>query len=183
MARSAFAAILVALALAPAAEPSAVRARCDGTTPQGSFVDCFSGSYHGTGFTPPMNEFISFRRVAPAELHSSALWKLWLADAKQFKSGAVCANENAVSYVGSFTFYGGGSFIACSLARPNMLNGYYRVKKPYSFPNDDAGMVLTHGLLSASAAKDNVLELVFSDATHDHFAQPEVALGPNPSVR
>jgi hypothetical protein len=130
-----------------------------------------------------MNEFITFRRVEPAALHASVLWKLWLADAKRFKGAKVCADDNAVSYVGSFTFYGGGSFIACSLARPNMLNGYYRVKKAYAFPNDDVGMVLTHGLFSASAARDNVLELVFSDALHEHFAQPEVALGPNPSIR
>lgn len=181
MFRAAFALVLISLAVAADAQPSATKVRCDSLTPEGSFADCFSGHYHGTGFNPPMNEFISFRRVAPASLRTNALWKLWLADAKRFKNRPVCANTNAIAYVGSFTFYGGGSFIACSSARPNMLNGFYRVKHRFPFPNDDVGMVLTRGLFSGTAAS-NVLDLVFSDATHDHFAEPEVALGPNPSL-
>jgi hypothetical protein len=43
--------------------------------------------------------------------------------------------------------------------------------------NEETTVTLTHGVFSASADSDNVLELVFSDAAHQHFAQPEVVLG------
>ena len=42
------------------------------------------------------------------------------------------------------------------------------------------GVVLGIGValgVVATAAWDNVLELVFSDAVHRHYAQPEVVLG------
>ena len=42
---------------------------------------------------------------------------------------------------------------------------------------DKTQATLTHGVFSATAAWDNVLELVFSDAVHRHYAQPEVVLG------
>ena len=129
-----------------------------------------------------MGDTMSFRVVTPAALHANALWRLWLADSRHSRVPPPCANANAIPYVGSFTYYGGGVFIGCSLERPYMLDGFYRVKHAYPFPNDDgAGMVLTHGPLSAAISSDNVVELVFSDAGRDHFAQPELALGPSPA--
>ncbi|HEY3920546.1 MAG TPA: hypothetical protein VGL76_00360 [Gaiellaceae bacterium] len=178
MRRSALALSILALVFAAAAWPASERQRCDSRSPAaGSFSDCFTGHYHGTGFYPSFAESISFHIITPAKMHSSALWKLWVSDSKHYKWPAPCANANAISYAGTFDFYGGGAFIGCSASRPYQLAGYYQVRKPYPFGNDDTGMVLTHGQMSGSSAKDNVLELVFSDATHDHFAQPEVVLG------
>ena len=180
MRRSALAVSILALVCAAAAWPASERQRCDSRSPAvGSFSDCFSGHYHGTGFYPPMEDTITFQIVTPAKLHASPLWKLWVSDSKHYKWPAPCTSANAISYAGSFSFYGGGSFIGCSMTRPYQINGYYEVRKPYTFNNDDSGMVLTHGQMSGSSAKDNVLELVFSDASHDHFAQPEVVLGPS----
>jgi len=184
MRRSVLAVCCAALLLAGAARPgTSTKQRCDSRSPAaGSFADCFSGIYHGTGFYPSMGQSMIFRIVTPATLHANALWRLWVADSKRYRTPAPCTNANAIPYVGTFTFYGSGTFIGCSLAKPFMLYGYYRVKHPYPFPNDDAGMVLTHGPLSATTSHDNVVELVFSDPLHEHFAQPEVALGPNPSA-
>jgi hypothetical protein len=179
MRRSALAIPVAALIFAAAAWPASDRQRCDSRSPTaGSFSDCFSGSYRGTGFYPPMEQSISIHIVTPAKMQASALWRLWVKDSKHYKWPAPCANANAISYAGTFDFYGGGSFIGCSQTHPYQLNGYYMVRKPYKFDNDDAGMVLTHGQMSGSSAKDNVLELIFSDASHEHFAQPEVVLGP-----
>jgi len=62
-------ALVVAAAAVAGTPGGASRQRCDGHTPAGSVVDCFSGAYHGTGFLP-MEETISFRRVAAADLRS-----------------------------------------------------------------------------------------------------------------
>ena len=172
------AAVVAVLAVAvPASAPgAAVRSRCDVTTPVGDVVDCFSGSYHGTGFLP-MEETISFRAISETRLHASELWQQWLADARRARYPRPCANDNAIAYMGTFSFYNGGTFIACSRATPNLLNGYFRVARTYSFEDEETKVTLTHGAFSASANRDNVLELVFSDAVHQHFAQPEVVLG------
>jgi hypothetical protein len=172
-------AVLVAvLAVAvPATAPgSSARSRCDVTTPVGDIVDCFSGAYHGTGFLP-MEETISFRAISETKLHASELWQEWIADAKRSRDTRPCSNDNAVAYMGTFSFYNGGTFIACSRTTPNLLNGFFRVTRKYSFEDEETKVTLTHGAFSASADRDNVLELVFSDAVHQHFAQPEVVLG------
>ena len=105
---------LAAAAAAFATVPgSAARQRCDVRTPTGSLVDCFSGAYHGTGFLP-MEETISFKQITGAQLRSDSLWRLWLADATQNRVARPCRNRNAIAYEGSFSFYGGGFFIACS---------------------------------------------------------------------
>jgi hypothetical protein len=161
----------------PASAPgSAARSRCDVTTPAGIVVDCFSGSYHGTGFLP-MEETISFKAISETKLHASELWQQWLADARRSRDSRPCANDNAIAYMGTFSFYNGGTFIACSRTTPNLLNGFFRVSRKYVSDNSEAQVTLTHGAFSASADRDNVLELVFSDAVHQHFAQPEVVLG------
>jgi hypothetical protein len=162
-----------ALASAPG---SATRRRCDARTPAGSLVDCFSGAYHGTGFLP-MEETISFRRVTTTRLRADALWRRWLADAAINRGGKPCRNGNAIAYEGSFSFYGGGSFIACSQSNPNMLSGFFQVRSTYRFVDGSTSATLTGGAFSATASLDNVLELVFSDAAHRHYAQPEVVLG------
>jgi hypothetical protein len=159
-----------------AAPGTAARQRCDVQTPAGSAVDCFSGAYHGTGFLP-MEETISFRRITAARLRQEGLWRQWLADAALSRTGRPCSNRNAVAYEGSFSFYGGGSFIACSQSAPSMLSGFFQVGRAYSFADGSTHATLTRGAFSATAAWDNVLELVFSDAAHRHYAQPEVVLG------
>jgi hypothetical protein len=172
-------AVLVLAAAAAAFVPgpgSAARQRCDVRTPAGSVVDCVSGAYHGTGFLP-MEETISFRRVTAVQLHSDALWRLWLADAALTRVAKPCGNRNAIAYEDSFSFYGGGLFIACSQSAPNMLSGFFQVHRSYRFVDGNTSATLTRGAFSASAAWDNVLELVFSDAVHRHYAQPEVVLG------
>jgi len=170
-------AALIVLVAAPAAHTGSLpRMRCDVRTPAGLPVDCFSGAYHGTGFLP-MEETISFRRVTSAVLHADLLWQLWLADSEREQTGRPCLNRNAIAYTGSFSFYGGGSFIACSRSTPNLLNGYFRVRHTYRYVDGETAATLTSGVFSASAARDNVVELVFSDATHHHYAQPEVVLG------
>jgi hypothetical protein len=152
--------------------------RCDShAPPSGSFVDCFSGGYHGTGFMP-MEETIRFKVVSDTALRSNALWRKWLADVKKFKSPTPCTNDNALPYTGSFSFYGGGSFVACSETAPFRLNGYFQVKKPFFFEDSETKVTLSHGVFFATTAWNNVVELVFSDAVHEHFAQPEVVLGP-----
>jgi hypothetical protein len=170
--------LLATLAVAvPAAAPGAAnRTRCDVTTPVGDVVDCFSGAYHGTGFLP-MEETISFTPVSAARLHANVLWRQWIADAARSHDSKPCLNGNAIAYVGTFSFYNGGTFIACSRSTPNLLSGFFRVHHTYSFEDEETKVTLTHGAFSASANKDNVLELVFSDAVHQHFAQPEVVLG------
>ena len=168
--------VLAAAAAVVAAPGSAARQRCDVRTPAGSAVDCFSGAYHGTGFLP-MEETISFRRITTARLRRDALWRLWLADAAASRTGRPCGNGNAIAYEGSFSFYGGGSFIACSQSAPNMLSGFFRVGRKYRFVDGSTQATLTRGAFSATASWDNVLELVFSDAFHRHYAQPEVVLG------
>jgi hypothetical protein len=165
-----------AAAVLLAAPGSAARRRCDVRTPAGSIVDCFSGAYHGTGFLP-MEETISFRRIDPARLRQDRLWRQWLSDAAMSRTGRPCGNPNAIAYEGSFSFYGGGSFIACSQSAPNLLSGFFEVGHAYRFVDGSTQATLTHGAFSASAAWDNVLELVFSDAVHRHYAQPEVVLG------
>ena len=155
---------------------SAARSRCDVGTPAGVVVDCFSGAYHGTGFLP-MEETISFRRITTERLRQEGLWRLWLADAALSHTGRPCGNRNAVPYEGSFSFYGGGSFIACSQSAPSMVNGFFHVGSAYRFVDGSTQATLTHGVFSATAAWDDVLELVFSDAVHRHYAQPEVVLG------
>ena len=172
------AALVLALAVgALASTPgSAARQRCDVRTPAGSVVDCFSGAYHGTGFLP-MEETISFRRVTTTRLRADALWRHWLADATINRGGKPCRNRNAIAYEGSFSFYGGGSFIACSQSNPNMLSGFFEVRRSYRFVDGSTSATLTRGAFSATASLDNVVELVFSDAAHSHFAQPEVVLG------
>ena len=155
---------------------SAARVRCDVQTPAGAAVDCFTGAYHGTGFLP-MEETISFERVNATRLHADTLWTLWLDEAAASRSGRPCANRNAIAYVGSFSFYGGGSFVACSRSTPNMLSGFFRVRRTYRFVDGTTAATLTRGAFSATAAWDNVLELVFSDTAHRHYAQPEVVLG------
>jgi len=155
---------------------SAARSRCDVGTPAGVVVDCFSGAYHGTGFLP-MEETISFRSISETQLHTNALWRQWLADAANSHDPRPCGNGNAVAYVGTFSFYSGGTFVACSRSAPNMLSGYFRVRHAYTVSNEEATVTLTRGAFSASASWDNVLELVFSDALHKHYAQPEVVLG------
>lgn len=155
---------------------SAARQRCDGRTPTGAVVDCFTGAYHGTGFLP-MEETILFERVTTARLHADTLWPLWLDEAAASRSGRPCGNRNAIAYVGSFSFYGGGSFVACSRSTPNMLSGFFRVRRTYRFVDGITSATLTRGAFSATAAWDNVLELVFSDAAHRHYDQPEVVLG------
>ena len=169
----ALAAVCAAVTAAPGAT---ARSRCDATTRQGSFTDCFSGHYHGTGFLP-MEETIRFRAVIPDKLRTNPLWKEWVADAARSHDPVPCANDNAIGYVGTFSFYNGGTFIACSRARPYMLSGYFRVHRKFSFEDEETKVTLTHGVFSGSADWDNVLELVFSDAAHQHFAQPEVVLG------
>ena len=169
--------LVAAFVFVAAASPAADRQRCDSRSPaSGSFSDCFSGQYHGTGFYPSMEQTMSVHIISPATLHASTLWKLWVSDSKRYRWPTPCANANAIMYAGTFDFYGGGSFIGCSQTHPYQLNGYYKVRKPYTFNNDDTGMVLTHGQMSGASAKDNVVELVFSDASHDHFSQPEVVL-------
>lgn len=171
------------LAAGAASQVSSAGQRCASkSTAAGSYADCFSGHYHGTGFSPPMGDTMVLRIATPAALRATALWRLWVADSKKYQTPAPCANSNAIPYIGSFTFYGSGTFIGCSLSTPYMLDGYYSVKHPYPFSQDDGtGMVLTQGPFSASTTGDDVVELVFSDATHDHFAQPEMALGAIPS--
>ena len=169
--------VLAAAAAVLATTPgSAARQRCDVRTPAGAVVDCFSGAYHGTGFLP-MEETISFKRVTATELHSDALWRLWLADAPLNRVAKPCGNRNAIAYEGSFSFYGGGLFIACSQTAPNMLSGFFQVRRTFRFVDGNTRATLTRGAFSATAAWDNVLELVFSDAVHRHYAQPEVVLG------
>lgn len=169
--------VLVAAAAALSTAPgSAARQRCDVRTPPGSAVDCFSGAYHGTGFLP-MEETISFKRITATELRTDSLWRLWLADATVNRVARPCSNRNAIAYEGSFSFYGGGLFIACSQTAPNMLSGFFQVHRTYRFVDGNTRATLTRGAFSASAAWDNVLELVFSDATRRHYAQPEVVLG------
>jgi hypothetical protein len=170
---------LTALVLVPAAFPRSAKSRCDEQTRQGSFIDCFSGAYHGTGFMP-MEETISFRIASAADLRTNALWQLWLTDAKRSGSNKPCGNTNAVPYVGSFSFFGSGSFIACSDAKPNTLSGFFKVKRSYFYSDDETSVTLTHGVFSASMGHNNVAELVFSDAAHQHYAQPEVVLGHYP---
>ena len=172
------AALALALAVGVLASTpgSATRQRCDVRTPAGSVVDCFSGAYHGTGFLP-MEETISFRRVTTTRLRADALWRHWLADATINRGGKPCRNRNAIAYEGSFSFYGGGSFIACSQSNPNMLSGFFQVRRTYRFVDGSTSATLTRGAFSATASLDNVLELVFSDAAHRHYAQPEVVLG------
>jgi hypothetical protein len=168
----------LALLAAGTARPGSSKQRCNSASPPaGSFADCFSGGYHGTGFMP-MEETIHFRLVTDAALRSSALWRSWLADAKKFKTRPPCANDNALPFTGSFSFYGGGSFVACSEAHPFRVNGYFKVKKPFSFEDEETKITLTHGVFFATSDLNNVVELVFSDAVHEHFAQPEVVLGP-----
>src|SRR5689334_25350205 len=105
---------LVAAAAALATAPgSAARQRCDVRTPAGDVVDCFSGAYHGTGFLP-MEETISFKTISETQLHASELWQQWLADAKRSRDSRPCGNDNAIAYMGTFSFYNGGTFIACS---------------------------------------------------------------------
>jgi hypothetical protein len=58
-----------------------------------------------------------------------------------------------------------------------MVNGFFHVGSAYRFVDGSTQATLTHGVFSATAAWDNVLELVFSDAVHRHYAQPEVVLG------
>ena len=169
-------ALVAAAAALASASGSAARQRCDVRTPAGSVVDCFSGAYHGTGFLP-MEETISFKRVTATELRSDELWRLWLTDATENRVARPCSNRNAVAYEGSFSFYGGGLFIACSQAAPNMLNGFFQVRRTFRFVDGNTRATLTRGAFSATAAWDNVLELVFSDAVHRHYAQPEVVLG------
>src|SRR5437773_4195403 len=157
--------LAAAAALLLAVPGSAARQRCDGRTPADSVVDCFSGAYHGTGFLP-MEETISFRRITMARLRQDSLWRLWLVDAAVSRTGRPCANRNAIAYEGRFSFYGGGSFIACSQSAPNMLNGFFHVGRAYRFVDGSTQATLTRGAFSAAAARDNVLELVFSDAVH-----------------
>jgi hypothetical protein len=167
---------LTALILVPAALPQSATRRCDDRTPRGSFVDCFSGHYHGTGFMP-MEETLSFRLVGVDELHKNALWPLWLADAKKMHSRKPCGNTNAVPYIGSFTFYGSGSFIGCSETRPHLLNGFFRVKGSFHYADLETTITITHGVFTGAMDHNNVIELVFSDANHQHYAQPEFVLG------
>jgi hypothetical protein len=167
---------LAALVVVPTALPQSAKQRCDARTPQGGFYDCFSGAYHGTGFMP-MEETISFRLASPTDLHRNVLWSLWLADAKKMHSRTPCGNTNAVPYIGSFTFYGSGSFIGCSEAKPNQLNGFFRVMRSFHYADDETTITLSHGVFTASMDHNNVAELVFSDAAHQHYAQPEVVLG------
>src|SRR3954471_15132639 len=117
-------AFAVAVAAVAGTPGGASRQRCDGRTPAGSVVDCFSGAYHGTGFLP-MEETISFKRVTATDLRSDPLWRLWLGDAALNKVARPCGNRNAVAYRGSFSFYSGGLFIACSQTAPNMLSGFF----------------------------------------------------------
>jgi hypothetical protein len=168
--------LVVTGAMLAAVPGSAARSRCDVSTPAGDVVDCFSGAYHGTGFLP-MEETITFKPISAAQLHTDVLWRQWLADAARSGEPKPCRNGNAIAYKGSFSFYNGGSFIACSRATPNLLSGFFRVRRTYSVDNEGAKVTLTHGVFSASADWDKVLELVFSDAVHQHFAQPEVVLG------
>jgi hypothetical protein len=169
--------VLAAAAAALATAPgSAARQRCDVRTPAGTVVDCFSGAYHGTGFLP-MEETISFKRITSTQLRSDSLWRLWLTDATENRVARPCGNRNAVAYKGSFSFYGGGVFIACSQTAPHMLSGFFRVRGTFRFVDGNTRATLTRGAFSASAAWDNVLELVFSDPAHRHYAQPEVVLG------
>ena len=183
MRRCALAALLATLVAAQSAH-SGVSARqiCDTDTAAGSFVDCFSGLYHGTGFLP-MEETIRFKRVSGVTLRSEELWRLWVADAKRMNHGTPCANRNAVAYIGSFSFYGSGTFVACSQSSPHMLSGFYKVKKRFFFADGSTHALLTQGPMSGSAARDKVVELVFSDSEHRHYAQPEVVLGPSPVFR
>jgi hypothetical protein len=175
--RRVFAALVLAAAAAVlAASGSAARQRCDVRTAAGLVVDCFSGAYHGTGFLP-MEETISFRRITATRLRQDGLWRRWLADAALSRTGRPCSNSNAVAFEGSFSFYGGGSFIACSQSAPNMLSGFFQVGRAFRFVDGTTRRTLTRGAFSATAAWDNVLELVFSDAARRHYAQPEVVLG------
>jgi hypothetical protein len=169
-------ALALTVAVPAALGNSSARSRCDIHTPTGDIVDCFSGAYHGTGFLP-MEETISFVAVSTTRLHADPLWRQWLADAARSHDPKPCRNANAVAYRGTFSFYNGGTFIACSRTTPNMLSGFFRVSRPYYMSNEETTVTLTHGVFSASADSDNVLELVFSDAAHQHFAQPEVVLG------
>ena len=125
-----------------------------------------------------------FRLVAPAAIQASPLWRLWLADAKRFKGRAPCDNENAIGYVGTFTFFNGGSFIGCSQKRPYQLDGYFALKTPpYYYSDDETNATMTRGVFSAYASPNNIVELVFSDAHHRNYSQPEVVLGPSPIGR
>jgi len=168
--------LAAAVAVLASAPGSAARSRCDVSTPAGEIVDCFSGAYHGTGFLP-MEETITFKPISFAQLHADALWRQWLADAARSHEPKPCRNRNAIAYRGSFSFYNGGSFIACSRSTPNLLNGFFRVRRVYTLEEAGTKVLLTRGAFSASADSDNVLELVFSDAVHQHSAQPEVVLG------
>src|SRR5262249_14459509 len=120
--------VLAAAAAVLLAPPrSAARQRCEARTPAGSVADCFSGAYHGTGFLP-MEETISFRRISPERLRQDALWRLWLSDAARSRTGRPCGNRNAIAYEGSFSFYGGGAFIAPPPRAAQMLGGLFSVR-------------------------------------------------------
>src|SRR3954449_12739464 len=95
--RSTVLALAVAVAAVAGTPGGASRQRCDGRTPTGSAVDCFSGAYHGTGFLP-MEETISFRRITTERLRQEGLWRLWLADAALSHTGRPCGNRNAIPY-------------------------------------------------------------------------------------
>jgi hypothetical protein len=175
--RRALALLAITLAAAtPTAAAGTARSRCDVRTPVGDIVDCFSGAYHGTGFLP-MEETISFVPVSLTRLHADPLWRQWVTDAARSHDPKPCGNANAVAYRGTFSFYNGGTFIACSRRTPNILSGFFRNRGAYHISNEETTVTLTHGVFSASADSDNVLELVFSDAGHQHFDQPEVVLG------
>jgi len=125
-----------------------------------------------------MEETIHFKVVSDTALRNNALWRQWLADAKKFKTRTPCMNDNALPFAGSFSFYGGGTFVACSENAPFRLNGYFQVKKPFFFEDSETRVTLSHGVFFATTAWNDVVELVFSDSVHEHFAQPEVVLGP-----
>lgn len=150
-------------------------------TQTGLTIDCFSGAYHGTGFTPPMGDTLVFRRVSTSSLRTSALWSPWVADLKAFRQAPPCRNANAVMYSGSFTFYGGGKFIACSQERPYLVYGFFRLTHSHSTNDGGTLAKLTEGVFLGTADWDNVVSFVFSDAHHKQFGAPEVVLGPSPT--
>jgi hypothetical protein len=169
-------ACLAAIALVPVVHPAgAARERCGAAMHAGSTADCFSGAYYGDGFLPS-DETMSFRRISATQLRSHEFWQPWRTEARRYRSGEPCQNPNAVMYKGTFSFYGGGSFIACSQSVSSRLSGFFRVKARYYFADDSSTATLTEGPFSALRTT-NVVELVFSDARHRNYSQVDVIFG------
>ena len=171
---AACAAVLAAAAASQSS--SSAQARCNEQTPTGTVVDCFSGPYHGTGYLS-FYDTMAFKRIPAAQLHANPLWQAWLDDMRRNHTSRPCADKNAITYVGSFTFYGRGTFIACSERVPSRVSGFYKLTGSYHLEDEMTTITMTRGALSGAIGNDNVIELIFSDPGHHHYANPEVVRG------